>query len=97
MQWRMLLRRVPAAVVHDRRRHRPGRRRIRRAELASTRSRPLIGDSPEGERWRLEELTVNYRTPSQIAAVAEAMAIAHGLPVTPARVGARERVAGRRS
>lgn len=34
------------------------------------------------DNWRLEELTVNYRTPSQIAAVAESMAIAHGLAIT---------------
>jgi DNA helicase IV len=43
---------------------------------------PLIGRRAEGDRWRREELTVNYRTPAQIAAAAEAMAIAHGLPVT---------------
>lgn len=84
MQWRMLLRRCPLrsfTIVGD------------IAQAASSSAAPnwrlaleaLIGDSPEGERWRLEELTVNYRTPSQIASVAESMAIAHGLPVTPAR------------
>jgi DNA helicase IV len=84
MQWRMLLRRCPLrsfTIVGD------------IAQAASSSAAPnwrsaltaLIGDSPEGERWRLEELTVNYRTPSQIASVAETMAIAHGLPVTPAR------------
>ncbi|MBB5631778.1 DNA helicase IV [Cryobacterium mesophilum] len=41
-----------------------------------------MGHRAEGDRWRREELTVNYRTPSQIAAAAESMAIAHGLPVT---------------
>ncbi|MEO6944505.1 MAG: UvrD-helicase domain-containing protein [Lacisediminihabitans sp.] len=84
MQWRMLLRKCPLrsfTIVGD------------IAQAASASASPswqlaltaLIGDSPEGERWRLEELTVNYRTPSQIASVAESMAIAHGLPVTPAR------------
>lgn len=84
MQWRMLLRRGPLrsfTIVGD----------IAQAASVSaapdwrTALEPLIGRSPEGERWRLEELTVNYRTPSQIASVAETMAIAHGLPVTPAR------------
>ena len=84
MQWRMLLRRGPLrsfTIVGD----------IAQAASASAASdwrralEPLVGDSPEGERWRLEELTVNYRTPSQIASAAEAMAIAHGLPVTPAK------------
>uniref|UniRef100_UPI0032EE5CAA HelD family protein n=1 Tax=Parafrigoribacterium soli TaxID=3144663 RepID=UPI0032EE5CAA len=84
MQWRMLLRRGPLrsfTIVGD----------IAQAASASAAPNwrvalePLIGSSPEGERWRLEELTVNYRTPSQIAAAAEDMAIAHGLPVTPAK------------
>ncbi|MGN6199781.1 ATP-binding domain-containing protein, partial [Humibacter sp.] len=35
--------------------------------------------------WRLEELTVNYRTPAQIARQAEAFARSQGLPITPAR------------
>ncbi|WP_165070038.1 UvrD-helicase domain-containing protein [Marisediminicola senii] len=82
MQWRMLLRRCPLrsfTVVGD----------IAQAASASASStwkralRGLVGNSPEGDRWRLEELTVNYRTPSQISAAAERMAIAHGLPVTP--------------
>jgi DNA helicase IV len=41
---------------------------------------PVIGDG-----WRLEELTVNYRTPAQIAESAESMAIAHGLKITRSR------------
>jgi DNA helicase IV len=36
-------------------------------------------------RWRLEELTVNYRTPAQIAEEAERLALANGLKATPAR------------
>lgn len=80
MQWRLLLRRGPLrsfTIVGD----------IAQAAAAFAAPswqralRPLIGRDPEA--WRLEELTVNYRTPSQIAEVAEAMAIAHGLPVTP--------------
>jgi DNA helicase IV len=84
MQWRMLLRRGPLrsfTIVGD----------IAQAASASAAPNwhqalePLVGRSQEGDRWRLEELTVNYRTPSQIASAAEKMAIAHGLPVTPAR------------
>jgi DNA helicase IV len=84
MQWRMLLRRGPLrsfTIVGD----------IAQAASSSASPswrvalEPLVGDSAEGERWRLEELTVNYRTPSQIAAAAESMAVAHGLPVTPSR------------
>ena len=35
-----------------------------------------------GRNWRLEELTVNYRTPRRIMDRAVAMAQAHSLPVT---------------
>ena len=91
MQWRLLLRRGPSrsfTIVGD----------IAQAAAVSAAQtwehalEPLIGRSragrstagrsAEGERWRREELTVNYRTPSQIAEAAESMAIAHGLPVT---------------
>lgn len=81
MQWRVLLRKAPSrsfTIVGD----------IAQAAAASASETwrhalaPLIGQREEGDRWRGEELTVNYRTPSQIAAAAEAMAIAHGLPVT---------------
>ncbi|MEX1079425.1 MAG: UvrD-helicase domain-containing protein [Homoserinimonas sp.] len=84
MQWRVLLRRSPLrsfTIVGD----------IAQAAAASAAPswekalRPLLGRSPEADRWRLEELTVNYRTPTQIAARAEQWAIAHGLPVTPSR------------
>jgi DNA helicase IV len=84
MQWRMLLRRGPLrsfTIVGD----------IAQAASSSASPswrialEPLVGNSAEGDRWRLEELTVNYRTPSQIAAAAESMAVAHGLPVTPSR------------
>ncbi|HEU4849201.1 MAG TPA: ATP-binding domain-containing protein, partial [Terrimesophilobacter sp.] len=81
MQWRLLLRRGPSrsfTIVGD----------IAQAAAASAAETwehaiaPIIGRGAEGERWRREELTVNYRTPAQIAAAAESMAIAHGLPVT---------------
>ncbi len=84
MQWRLLLRRGPLrsfTIVGD----------IAQAASASASStwkdalQPLLRGSAEADRWRLEELTVNYRTPSQISSAAEAMAIAHGLPVTPSR------------
>ncbi|WP_349904492.1 HelD family protein [Parafrigoribacterium humi] len=84
MQWRMLLRRGPLrsfTIVGD----------IAQAASASAAPNwrqalePLLGRSPEGGRWRLEELTVNYRTPSQIAAAAEKMAVEHALPITSAR------------
>ena len=84
MQWRLLLRRGPQrsfTIVGD----------IAQAASASAASNwkdaldPLLADSPESDRWRLEELTVNYRTPSQIAASAESMAIANGLQVTESR------------
>jgi DNA helicase IV len=84
MQWRLLLRRGPQrsfTIVGD----------IAQAAAAAAAStwkdalEPLLADSPESDRWRLEELTVNYRTPSQIAAAAESMAIANGLHVTESR------------
>jgi DNA helicase IV len=84
MQWRLLLRRGPQrsfTIVGD----------IAQAASAAAASswrdalHPLLVGSPEAERWRLEELTVNYRTPSQIAAAAESMAVANGLQVTPSR------------
>ena len=84
MQWRLLLRRSPLrsfTIVGD----------IAQAAAASAAPswekalRPLLGRTPEAGRWRLEELTVNYRTPTQIAERAEQWAIAQGLPVTPSR------------
>lgn len=84
MQWRLLLRRCPLrsfTIVGD----------IAQASSATAAPswrqalRPLIGRNPADDRWRLEELTVNYRTPSQIAEAAEQFAISHGLPVTPSR------------
>jgi DNA helicase IV len=84
MQWRLVLRRGPLrsfTIVGD----------IAQAASAAAASNwrdalgPLLEGSQEESRWRLEELTVNYRTPSQIASAAESMALAHDLPITPAR------------
>jgi len=76
MQWRLLRRRCPQksfTIVGD----------VAQASAAASASSwaqaldPIVGDD-----WRLEELTVNYRTPAQIAEAAETMALAHGLSVT---------------
>ncbi len=79
MQWRLLVRRNPLksfTIVGD----------VAQASAAAGASswaealRPHVGDA-----WRLEELTVNYRTPAQVVAVAESMALAHGVQVTRSR------------
>lgn len=79
MQWRLLVRRNPLksfTIVGD----------VAQASAAAGASswaealRPHVGDV-----WRLEELTVNYRTPAQVVAVAESMALAHGVQVTQSR------------
>jgi DNA helicase IV len=84
MQWRMLLRRGPLrsfTIVGD----------IAQAASSSAAPswrvalEPLLSGSAQSDSWRLEELTVNYRTPSQIASAAESMAVAHGLPITRSR------------
>ena len=56
---------VPDPLDDDRRRHRPDRRPGRRGVVAG-RAGPV-----RGEAVRLEQLTVNYRTPAEIAAVAD--------------------------
>jgi DNA helicase IV len=79
MQWRVLLRKSPLrsfTIVGD----------VAQASSAASSTSwsetlsPLIGDN-----WRLEELTVNYRTPSQIVDAAERVAHANGLTVTRSR------------
>jgi DNA helicase IV len=76
MQWRLLQRRGPGrsfTIVGD----------VAQASAAAgaTTWESALG-SFGSENWRLEELTVNYRTPAQIAQAAESMAVAHGLRVT---------------
>ncbi|MDJ0321950.1 ATP-binding domain-containing protein [Pseudarthrobacter sp. PS3-L1] len=76
MQWRLLVRRCPLksfTIVGD---------IAQTSSIAGANSwqsalSPLFGD-----RWQLEELTVNYRTPAQIAEAAVRMANAAGLVVS---------------
>ncbi|EAR25162.1 ATP-dependent DNA helicase [marine actinobacterium PHSC20C1] len=79
MQWRLLARRNPLksfTIVGD----------VAQASAAAAATRwdTALADHV-GSSWRLEELTVNYRTPSQIVAVAEAVALAHHVSITPSR------------
>jgi len=79
MQWRLLVRRNPLksfTIVGD----------IAQASAAAGATSWAEALEPiVGENWRLEELTVNYRTPAQISEVAEAMAVAHGVNITRSR------------
>ncbi|MGN6446707.1 HelD family protein [Amnibacterium sp.] len=78
MQWRLLRRRGPLrsfTVVGD---------------LAQSAAEPPAADWTQALRaltdeFRLERLSVNYRTPQAIAELAEARALADGLPITPSR------------
>ncbi len=79
MQWRLLARRVPnlsMTVVGD---------VAQTGSAAGTTSWPAVLDPLAGNRWRLAELTVNYRTPRLVMDVATAMMRAHGIEVTRAR------------
>jgi DNA helicase IV len=79
MQWRVLLRRCPMksfTIVGD-------IAQVSSPAGASSWSaalQPYFKDA-----WRLAELTVNYRTPAQIADEAERIAQSAGLPITPTR------------
>src|SRR5919199_313473 len=83
MQWRLLARRVPVrsmTVVGD------------VAQTGSAAGATAWGDVLDpiaNGRWRLEELTVNYRTPAEVMDLATALLEAHGVAVKPAR-SARE-------
>lgn len=78
MQWRLLRRRGPLrsfTVVGD---------------LAQSAARPPAADWAQAlgaltDTFRLERLTVNYRTPQAIAELAESRALREGLPTTPSR------------
>ena len=76
MQWRLLMRRGPQrsfTIVGD----------VAQASAAAGATTWEEALAPFGrDNWRLEELTVNYRTPAQIAAAAETMALAHDLRIT---------------
>ncbi|MDN3905039.1 UvrD-helicase domain-containing protein [Arthrobacter sp. YD2] len=76
MQWRLLMRRCPLksfTVVGD---------IAQTSSAAGASSWQAALDPFVGERWTLEELTVNYRTPAQIAEAAVRMANAAGLVVS---------------
>ncbi|WP_200949620.1 HelD family protein [Leifsonia sp. Root227] len=79
MQWRMLVRRCPMksfTIVGD------------IAQVASASGATSWADALQPsfrDAWRLEELTVNYRTPAQITREAEHLATKAGLPITPTR------------
>jgi len=79
MQWRLLMRRNPLksfTIVGD----------IAQASAAAGAESWAAALQPHvGDNWRLEELTVNYRTPAQISEVAESMAIAHAVNITRSR------------
>ncbi len=79
MQWRVLMRRNPLksfTIVGD----------VAQASAAAgTTSWAGALEPHVGDKWRLEALTVNYRTPAQISAVAEAMAMAHDVNITSSR------------
>ncbi len=77
MQWRMLGRRVPnrsMTVVGD---------VAQTGAAAGTTSWQAALEPLAGSRWRVEELTVNYRTPRLVMAVATALLRAHGIAVEP--------------
>jgi DNA helicase IV len=79
MQWRVLVRRCPMksfTIVGD------------IAQVASASGATSWQDALDPvfkDAWRLEELTVNYRTPAQITREAERLAVEAGLPITPTR------------
>ncbi|MBO0774704.1 MAG: AAA family ATPase [Actinobacteria bacterium] len=64
MAWRMLMRRCPAksmTIVGD---------MAQASDLSDATSWQDVLEPQVGERWRLERLTINYRTPAEIADVA---------------------------
>ena len=79
MQWRVLVRRNPLksfTIVGD----------VAQAATPAGSSGWAAALEPHiGQSWRLEELTVNYRTPEQISRVAEATALAHSINITQSR------------
>ncbi len=79
MQWRLVARRVPVrsmTVVGD---------VAQTGSAAGTTAWADVLDTVAEGRWRLEELTVNYRTPAEVMELATALLEAHGIAVKPAR------------
>jgi hypothetical protein len=76
MAWRALVRRVPTrslTIVGD---------VAQTSSAAGARSWAGALDPVLRDGWRLEELTVSYRTPAEVADAAQRMAAAAGLPVS---------------
>jgi len=83
MQWRLLARRVPnrsMTIVGD---------VAQTGSAAGTSSWETVLGPLAGERWRVEELTVNYRTPRVVMDLATSLLAAHRIVVAPSRT-ARE-------
>jgi DNA helicase IV len=79
MAWRMLMRRCPSrsmTVVGD---------LAQTGSSAGAASWAEVLDPYVAGRWRLEELTVNYRTPRQIMDLAAAVLASSGSTLTPPR------------
>jgi DNA helicase IV len=82
MQWRLLMRRCPSrsmTVVGD---------IAQTGSAAGARSWHEVLSPYLNDRWRLAQLTVNYRTPAEIMRAASAMLAAAGIgssPITSAR------------
>jgi DNA helicase IV len=83
MAWRMIGRRVPSrsmTIVGD---------LAQTGSTAGSTSWQQVRDVLRPAQWNLTELTVNYRTPADVMAVAATTAEANGLSVTPPK-SARE-------
>ncbi len=83
MHWRLIARRVPSrsmTVVGD---------VAQTGSAAGTTSWETVLEPLAPGRWRVEELTVNYRTPRLVMDLATALLRGHGIDVAPART-ARE-------
>jgi DNA helicase IV len=79
MAWRMLMRRCPSrsmTVVGD---------TAQTGSLAGSSCWGQVLDRYVAGRWRLEELTINYRTPAEIMALAARVLSAAGVPARPPR------------
>ncbi len=77
MQWRTIIRRVPSrslTVVGD---------VAQTGSAAGTSSWSRALEPHAAGRWRIEELTVNYRTPSAVMELAGAVLAAHGIDARP--------------
>ena len=79
MAWRLLMRRCPSrsmTLVGD---------VAQTGDLAGTGSWQAVLEPYVGTRWRLERLTVNYRNPAEVMAVAAGVLAAMDPPVEPPR------------